>query len=49
MIDRMGRKANYGEWVEHILSLNIGMTTDELVPFDKEKLPKFLGAMRKSM
>jgi len=29
----MGRKANYDEWVEHILSLNIGMTKEEILNF----------------
>lgn len=33
---RLGRKATYDEWVEHILSLNIGMTKDDLVPFDED-------------
>ena len=42
MSDRMGRKANYDEWVEHIVSLNIGMTKEELIPFDKEELPNFV-------
>ena len=38
----MGRKANYDEWVEHILSLDIGMTKEELIPFDEKELPNFL-------
>ena len=38
----MGRKANYDEWVEHILSLNIGMTKEELILFDEEELPNFV-------
>ena len=38
----MERKANYDEWVEHILSLNLGMTKEELVPFDEEELPNFV-------
>ena len=38
----MGRKANYDEWVEHILSLNIGMTKEELIPSDEEEFLYFL-------
>ena len=42
MSDRMGRKANYDEWVEHILSLNIGMTKKELIPFNEKEFPDFV-------
>ena len=42
MSDRMGNKANYGEWVERILSLNIGMTKKEPIPFDEEELSNFV-------
>ena len=42
MSDRMGRKANYDEWVEHIFSLSIGMTKKELIPFDEEELSNFV-------
>ena len=42
MSDRMGRKANYDEWVEHIFSLSIGMTKQELIPFDEEELSNFV-------
>tara|TARA_B100000242_G_C42801046_1_gene372585 strand:- start:1 stop:381 length:381 start_codon:yes stop_codon:yes gene_type:complete len=42
MRDRMGRKANYDEWVEHILSLNIEMTKEELIPFNEKELPNFV-------
>ena len=31
----MGRKYNYDDWVEHIHSLNIGMTKDKLVTCDE--------------
>lgn len=34
MMDRMDREPAYDEWVDHILSLNIGMTKDDLVPFE---------------
>lgn len=34
MMDRMDREPTYDEWVDHILSLNIGMTRDDLVPFE---------------
>ena len=39
MRKRLGREATYDEWVEHNFSLNIGMTKDELIPFDEEELP----------
>ena len=42
MSDRMGRKAHYDEFVEHIHSLNIGMTREVLIPFDEEELPDFV-------
>ena len=42
MSNKMGREANYDEWAEHILSLNIGMTKEELIPFDEEELPNFV-------
>ena len=38
----MGRKYNYDDWVEHILSLNIGMTKDKLKTFDKVDFAHFL-------
>ena len=38
MSERLGRDATYDEWVEHILSLNIGMTRDDLVPFEETEL-----------
>ena len=31
----MGRKYNFDDWVEHIHRLNIGMTKDKLIVFDK--------------
>lgn len=34
MSQRLEREATYDEWVQHILSLNIGMTKDDLVPFE---------------
>ena len=34
MMDRMDREPTYDEWVDHIMSLNIGMTKDDLVPFE---------------
>ena len=45
MSDRMGRKANYDEWADHILSLNIGMTKEELIPFDEVELPQTAAAL----
>ena len=42
MSDRIGNKANYGEWIERILSLNIGMTEEELIPFEEEELLNFV-------
>lgn len=36
MRSRLGRDATYEEWVEHILSLNIGMRREDLLPFDEE-------------
>ena len=38
----MERKANYDEWAEHILSLNIGMSEDEVTPFGEGELPNFV-------
>ena len=37
MSDRMRGKANYDEWVEHIVSLNIGMTKEELLNFVEDQ------------
>ena len=34
MSQRLGRDATYEERVEHILGFNIGVTKDDLVPFD---------------
>ena len=34
MFRKMGRPPTYDEWADHILSLDIGMTREELVPFD---------------
>ena len=34
MMDRINREPTYDEWADHILSLNIGMTKDDLVPFE---------------
>ena len=42
MSNRIGRKANYDELAEHILSLNVGMTKEELIPFDEEESPDFV-------
>ena len=42
MSDWMGGKANYDEWVELILSLNIGMTKEGLIPFDEGELSNFV-------
>ena len=33
----MRGKANYDEWVEHIVSLNIGMTKEELLNFVEDQ------------
>ena len=35
--ERLDRDATYDEWVEHILSLNIGMTREELIPYDEDE------------
>jgi len=42
MSDRLGRKATYEEWKHHILSLNIGMTEEDLQPFDETEMPDFV-------
>ena len=34
----MDRMPTYDEWADHILSLDIGMTNDDLIPFDDIKL-----------
>ena len=34
----MDRWPTYDEWADHILSLDIGMTKDDLIPFDNNKL-----------
>ena len=34
MSRKMGRLPTYDEWADHILSLDIGMKREELVPFD---------------
>ena len=37
----MGRKYNYGDWVEHIHRLNIGMNEGNLITFDEVDFPNF--------
>ena len=36
MFRKMGRLPSYQEWADHILTLDIGMTREELVPFEKQ-------------
>ena len=36
MFRKMGRLPSYDEWADHILTLDIGMTREELVPFEKQ-------------
>lgn len=40
MYRKMGRLPTYEEWANHILSLDIGMTREELVPFEKGMFKK---------
>ena len=35
------KKYNYDDWVEHIHSLNIGMTKDKLITFDEVDFTNF--------
>ena len=37
MYRKMGRWPTYDEWAHHILSLDIGMKREELVPFDNKE------------
>ena len=37
MFRKMGRLPTYDEWADHILSLDIGMKREELVPFDNKE------------
>ena len=38
MYRKMGRLPTYDEWADHILSLDIGMKREDLVPFDNKDL-----------
>ena len=40
MSRKMDGWPTYDEWADHILSLDIGMTKDDLIPFDNKKFRK---------